>query len=273
MSKIYVDTNIFIDIYQASTDPVGIVDLVSPYAGYLVLPDQTVREFNRNRLRVLNTLIKQFRESVVVKPWYTSLIKELPQHKDFVTATENFRHKAREIVVALEAVRDPKVDPVAVKVASLFDDPRITHISVDADLVSKAHTRKLLGNPPTSPDKYTVGDEVIWEALLANVREDLIIVTRDKTYQQNLQYLALEYLRISGCKLSVTGTVSEALKQLGQTPPPKLVEQEAFPYTVDDDVEFCPECGGLLKYDGYEGSDGDEAFWAQCKQCGFFEMR
>ena len=37
-----------------------------------------------------------------------------------------------------------------------------------------ANNRKLLGNPPTSPDKHTIGDEIIWEMILENIKDDYI---------------------------------------------------------------------------------------------------
>jgi hypothetical protein len=94
-------------------------------------------------------------------------------------------------------------------------------------VIGKAQCRKLLGNPPSSPDKYTVGDEVILELLLANVKEDLIIVADDKTYSKNFPLLAEEYHQRTKRKLLlVTERFDHALEAIGQTPTPDLVEAE-----------------------------------------------
>jgi rRNA-processing protein FCF1 len=63
MPKIYIDTNIFIDFYQSSSDPVGVVDTIAEYASHLVIPEQTVNEFHRNRIGVLHELAKNFSKS------------------------------------------------------------------------------------------------------------------------------------------------------------------------------------------------------------------
>jgi hypothetical protein len=58
------------------------------------------------------------------------------------------------------------------------------------------HTAEsLLGNPPSSPDKITIGDEVIWELLLAKLREDLIVVTGDGTTKRTCRYSGMNMSR------------------------------------------------------------------------------
>ncbi|MBC8726753.1 hypothetical protein F6X37_36380, partial [Paraburkholderia sp. 31.1] len=47
----------------------------------------------------------------------------------------------------------------------------------------------MLGKPPTSPGKDTIGDELIWETLVACVKDDLIIVSGDKTFSNNIPVL------------------------------------------------------------------------------------
>jgi len=72
-----------------------------------------------------------------------------------------------------------------------------------------------------------VGDEVIWELLLANVKEDLIIVADDETYSENFPLLAEEYHQRTKQKLLlVTKRFDHALKAIGQTPTADLVKAE-----------------------------------------------
>jgi hypothetical protein len=94
--------------------------------------------------------------------------------------------------------------------------------------ISNAQTRKLLGNPPSSPDKHTIGDEVIWELLLTNLHDDLIVVTRDSTYEQNMPLLKQEYQQTTGGHklLLVAKNLSEAVATIGKQPAPELIEAE-----------------------------------------------
>src|SRR5450830_1410101 len=49
-----------------------------------------------------------------------------------------------------------------------------TFIETKEELITKAKTRKILGNPPISPDRHSVCDELLWEELLEFCDEDLI---------------------------------------------------------------------------------------------------
>ncbi|MCE5339133.1 MAG: hypothetical protein LLF90_10680 [Methanomicrobiaceae archaeon] len=89
---------------------------------------------------------------------------------------------------------------------------------------ARAHRRKLLGNPPKSTGADTIGDELIWETLLLNLEEDLIFITRDRTYRHHTAYLVQEVPgedRRGG--LTITEHISGALKLVGRPPSPALV--------------------------------------------------
>ena len=71
--------------------------------------------------------------------------------------------------------------------------------------------------------------------------------------------------------LAITKSLAQALEQIGhasdkikeaeQKLPPKI-EEMPFPYDSK-----CPICGGELEEEGYEGSDGDSAWWLWCPKC------
>jgi hypothetical protein len=73
----------------------------------------------------------------------------------------------------------------------------------------------MLGDPPLSRDKSTIGDEVNWEMLLANLEDDLIIVTKDSTYFDS-QYLLKEEFKTKKHKelKLITKRLSEALQMM-----------------------------------------------------------
>jgi hypothetical protein len=87
--------------------------------------------------------------------------------------------------------------------------------------VMRAHRRKLLGNPPKSERKETIGDEVIWEMLLElleGLDEDLVLVTQDNTYRNHITYLREEYTERTGRTLFVEDSISAALDRMGIEP-------------------------------------------------------
>jgi PIN domain len=229
MAKIYPDTNRFVDFYQAALDNIDVFDQLQKYKSSLVLTEQTITEFRRNRVSTLNRLVTQFRKSIEVSsPYTTSILKASPGHKELTELLNTYKKKGQQVLEHLkQLIADEKRDPVAQKFLALAADAAVMKLKLTDQAVDKAHRRKLLGNPPSSPDKYSVGDEVIWELLLANLKEDLIVVTKDHTFHENLSLLSEEYEQRTGRKLLlVTETFSEALETIGQAPTKELIEAE-----------------------------------------------
>jgi hypothetical protein len=228
VAKIYPDTNRFVDFYRATHDNLDVFKALQGYKGSLVLTEQTITEFRRNRVRTLNWLVTEFAKTLKVGPYTTAVIQALPGFKDLTTWSDAYKKKGKEVLEQLKQFStNEKKDPVAQQVLALAADPAVTYLKLSDQAIKRAHRRKLLGNPPCSPDKYTIGDEVIWELLIENLKEDLIIVTRDNTFHDNLPLLSEEYQQQTGqTLLLVTKTFSEALETIGQTPTQELIEAE-----------------------------------------------
>ena len=223
MAKIYVDTNRLIDFYRAAPGKCIQLEELEKQKRYLVLTEQTITEFRRNRVGELTRLKKAFQtEHHLVN---AGILQQLPEYKEL---EKTYQRKRPQILEYLkELIDDEKKDSVAQAILALSQDSAVKCFKLNQAVIATAHRRKLLGNPPSSPDKYTVGDEVIWEVLLANVKEDLIIVTDDETYPENFPLLAEEYHQRTKRKLLlVTERFDHALKAIGQTPTPDLVEAE-----------------------------------------------
>ena len=226
MAKIYVDTNRYLDFYRIARDKLHPFDEFEKYKGRLVITDQTYSEFRRNRVCQLNNLIKQLEACMNVSRPHDKVL-QLTGSSELTELLEAYLRKAKEVKRKLEELLDENKDPVAKKFFSLAHDKAIQRLIVDDEAIRKAHNRKLLGDPPTSKDKYTIGDEVIWELLLFHMKEDLIIVTRDSTFKDNLPFLSAEYKdRTKKKLLLVTDTFSTALAKVGETPSDELIAAE-----------------------------------------------
>ncbi|MBI3410977.1 MAG: DUF4935 domain-containing protein [Planctomycetes bacterium] len=251
MARIYPDTNRFVDFYRTSHEKIVVLDELLKIAGSIVLTEQTITEFRRNRVSQLKKLIKQFRDASkscnADKP---ALLLELPEYKELAELVSQCKKKRKEIVRHLEQlVEDEQKDPVAQRFLALAGDAALTKLKLTNETIDRAHKRKFLGNPPCSPDRYTVGDEVIWELLLENMKDDLIVVTEDGTFHENLSLLREEYQHRTEKKLLlVTKKLSEALELIGQNPTQELIEVEK------KEQEMLPPLGWL------EGDDGG-AHW------------
>jgi hypothetical protein len=269
MALIYIDTNIYIGIYESLTEPLAVIDELAVAAKYLVIPEQTVREFERNRLSALNKLIEDFEKSVRFQPFCTSLTKHYPEFQELTEKLKAARVVATSIIKRLENAREVANDSVAKKIQILFESPVVKRLPTTDAIFNAAHRRKLLGEPPFSKSKATIGDEIIWETLLSGTSDNLVLVSKDRGFHDHAQLLAFEYEKRTGYRLlEVTTNISEALKSVGKTPSPKLVEQEK----LIDPEECCPKCGKAGRIFGFEGSDGDEACWFECPDCGVIDL-
>jgi hypothetical protein len=233
MTKIYTDTNPLIDFYQAALDKIEVLDEITKHKATLVFTRQTINEFRRNRVATLIWLFAEFKKTVEVRnPYTTSILRSLPTHKELTSLLKEYKKKAAEVGDYLRRLIESEAnDPIAQKLATLWSDAAVKIFETTDELVDKAFRRKLLGSPPTSPDKHTVGDELNWETLLENMTEDLIIVTRDRSFLHNEALLKAEFnFRTAKNLILITDAFSAALKAIGQTPSKKLLDaEEQFP--------------------------------------------
>jgi hypothetical protein len=226
MAKIYVDTTRLIDFYRTVDDRIVQLDELQKFKDSLVLTEQTITEFRRNRANSLNQLSDQLKRKIEQAP-AAAIIQRFAQ-KELTDLHQKYQKKGEEVLNYLkQLIEDEKKDPIAQIVLALSRDPAVTNLKLTEEAIENAHRRKLLGNPPSSPDKITIGDEVIWELLLAKLREDLIVVTGDGTYQENLPLLRDEYEQKTKSKLLlVTKRLSEAVERIGKEPTQELIETE-----------------------------------------------
>lgn len=267
----YIDTNVFLDFYQSSTDRLAVFEDILARAGNVLLTQQTVEEFRRNRVARLTQLASAVRKGPHGQIHTTAVVQALPGFQDWVKARDATQAAALEIAKDLTSwVHDEQSDPVLIAFEKLVAGAR--NIPTSFDLVSKAKTRKLLGSPPTSPDKHTIGDELNWECLLTWTGSDIVIVTRDKTYLDNQAILKREFGVATGHHLAlVTDSLSLGLEKIGLASEKIKEAEKKLPAKVDDESfpteGKCPSCGGELEEEGYDGSDGDSAWWLYCTNC------
>lgn len=227
MTAICIDTNLFLELYRTDEDPGDIFEDIRVIAKHLVFPDIIFDEFLRNRSKVLDRIADDVRKRETGEVLLPSVIRENPN----TAALQRAGKEYNQVVGALYAdiqrmIIEPAADPVARAFGDLARDPGVRVFRRTEELIARAHRRKLLGNPPKSPGTDTIGDELIWETLLLNLAEDLIFVTRDRTFRYHTAYLAEEYRERTGSSLTITDRISDVLSLVGRPPSPALVRFE-----------------------------------------------
>jgi hypothetical protein len=241
VARVYVDTNIFMDFYQSAHDRIGVFTELLDRAGSLITTEQTLAEFERNRAQGLSALIDAFSKSTDVEPYTTAIITSLEEWEPLIQKRDEYKKQAKEVLSRLKSFRaDPSTDPVFKKFREVMGAKGVKVIQTTDELITRAHQRKLLGNPPSSPGKHTIGDELIWESLLAGCGDDLVIVSRDRTFTAHEAFLRDEYAKRTGKKLlEVSNVLTKALKLVGVGS--ELVEKEEHDLPgVDDDAFGSP---------------------------------
>lgn len=267
--KIYIDTNIYLDFYQASTDRLAALNDIEGLRRDILMPQQTAEEFRRNRAARLSALAKAIEGSNRLTVHTTAAIRDLPEFSAWTKSRDGAIECGR---VVAGAVRDwlhqPDHDPVALAFERIVAGA--TCLSTAEAAVHRAQRRKLLGQPPASPDRHTIGDELIWETLVAAPKWDLTLVSRDRGFRDHQILLADEYRQANGGSLVITDSLREAFAAHGSASPAidgverDLNSLRETSLRIHDD---CPKCGAPLGATGFEGGDGDSAWWLICPEC------
>lgn len=235
--KIFIDTNIFLDFYRYNKNDniSNLKDEFKKYFEYFINTKQSYDEFFRNREKTINEFIDTLKSQI--NPLYDgNFLSSLNGFEDYY---ENMKLANKSIKCMIdkcsELIFDFEKDPVY-SLYLLF-----CHNTYDRtrDIIDRAIKRKYIGNPPTS-NKNTCCDEIIWESILENCHDDLIIVTRDKTFNENYNFLKNEYNEKNGKKLLIVELISDAIRLLGDDPSNNLeiieknilLEKEVLEYEV-----------------------------------------
>ena len=183
MTKIFIDTNIFLNLYGSNFNSLTIFDNdIVKLRKYLIITDQIFDEFIRNRDTKLTELINNFSNNNI-KLHTSAIVKDLecfPELEEIKIKFEEFKEK---ILDGLKEMKeDEEMDPVYTSFLNLYNNSEVIRLNRNDEIIKNAHCRKLLGNPPTGNKQNTIGDEVNWETILSNLDDDLIIITRDETF-------------------------------------------------------------------------------------------
>ncbi len=238
MKKIVIDTNIFLNFYDTNIETHKVLKELQKYTTYLLLPNLVIEEFLRNKNRLLDNLIQLYKKpDEKPKSFHNSaLIQSLSEYESLVKAKNNYFKQIDKIRSKLNEIRqNPNKDTLYLTVSEIFNSNDVEILEYDDEIISKAHQRSLLGNPPGS-DQDKIGDEVIWETLLMKSKSDIIIVTRDKSYLNNIDLLKKEYNKEQSRHLiDITEKISDAIKLIGVEPPEEIIELE------NDQIDYIHE--------------------------------
>jgi len=244
MIKIFIDTNIFLGLYETNNDPITIFEKdISKLRPHLISTDQVYDEFIRNRDIQLQTLIKRCKENQC-RINSTSIINSLEEFSALKKIKANFDETNKLLIKRVNNIKDnTEKDLVFESFLELYNHADITRYERNEEIIKKAYNRKLLGNPPMGYKQNTIGDEVIWEIILANIKDDLVIITRDGAYEDHITFLKKEFNLKTKKELFIDENISYALNKIGEISSEelnKLEEEQSKEKLLSDYISKFP---------------------------------
>jgi hypothetical protein len=230
--NVFIDTNILLDIYHLSGPDLAeltkLVTLVKDGKIHLLLSQQVIDEYWRNRESVIADAMKKFRESKA-QSQMPNIIRAYPEAADLKAAVDQVNMIVKELTA--KATKD--IETNALKADGILQDlfASASVGSISESLLAKARLRMELGNPPGK--KGSIGDAVNWEWLLEQPLSpgdtELVIVSQDGDFESELtkgkirEFLAREWEKQHpGWPLSLEKSLPEFLKR--DFPAIKLVD-------------------------------------------------
>lgn len=236
MINLFLDSNIWLDLYYYSNDDVEqfnkLYDMLDKDVK-LFIPQQVVDEVNRNRENKIKDALKTFKDICFKFP---NLCKGYGAYQTLQIVYKNFKQIHGEVSRQIEKDINDENLIADQSIKKFFSHVEI--ISVDSSIVDKAVLRYKLGNPPGKENSY--GDAVNWITLLEKVPsgEDLFFVSSDKDYRSTLNdhklnnFLAHEWENTKKSQLffytSLTSFLNEHIKDIRlktETEKSNLIEQ------------------------------------------------
>lgn len=229
MTKIFIDTNVFLDMYRSNlqSDIKIIMKFLYQNKKYFITTEQSINEFTRNRNLVLKATLENFKKQSNIDKSSSTFLRSLHSYKKYEEVLEKFfEHRESVINEVEEKIKSPDKDDIYLKFKRLCKPSNI--IETTNNIIDAANRRKISGNPPTS-NKYTCGDEIIWESLLSfecKHKDDLIIVSKDKTFTENQEFLSEEYHKKTTALLKIYQNILEAYQSVGVEISQKIIQAE-----------------------------------------------
>lgn len=180
--QLFIDTNSFLSFYHFSSDDLEELRklrvLLDRGELKLLLPNQVVDEFHRNRDGKISDALKNFaaHRLNVQFPQLAKDYEEYRQLRQLQNAHEKVHTKLMARLKEDAANHDFKADFI---IRELFEAS--THLPITPEIINGARHRLIVGNPPGKKESH--GDAINWEALLAHgAPDDLYFVSEDNDY-------------------------------------------------------------------------------------------
>jgi PIN domain len=181
--QLFIDTNILLSFYSLNQEDLlelnKLIDAIERQHITLLLTDQIIDEFNRNREQRIDGAIKSLRNQTF-NPQFPHLCEDYPEVD---TLRESLKHyEQAHAILTNKIIADIKSKTLKADqiIQSLFSSGK--KLTGNSTILDRARLRMAVGNPPGKNN--SLGDAINWECLLDETPagKDLFFITGDKDY-------------------------------------------------------------------------------------------
>lgn len=147
--KVFIDANIYLDFYRSNNDALKIFDELLRSVSSIILTDQIVNEFYRNREVVLKTVKAKFITETQIESFSSSYLQGLKEFAELNELKKEYNKKRKKIESIINnCIDDPSVHQIYQHFTSLINSKDAIIYETSKEIMDLAHQRKLKGNPP-----------------------------------------------------------------------------------------------------------------------------
>jgi predicted nucleic acid-binding protein len=181
--QLFIDTNVLLSFYAFNQEDLEeiskLADLVAAGEVTLLITDQVLDEFYRNRERRIEGALKSF-YGQIFNPQLPQICQDYPEIVQLRETLQAYEKAHSAMVAKISIDIKAKNLPADRLLQCLFT--KGTKLTIDTAVIDRARLRMSVGNPPGKNN--SLGDAINWECLLAAVPDgtDLFLISGDKDY-------------------------------------------------------------------------------------------
>ena len=181
--QLFIDTNILLSCYAFNQEDLEelskLADLVATGQVTLLITDQILDEFYRNRERRIEGALKSF-YGQTFNPQLPQICQDYSEITQLRKTLQEYEQAHSAMVAKISIDIKAKNLPADRILRYLFE--KGTKLAIDSVVIDRARLRMSVGNPPGKNN--SLGDAINWECLLVAVPDqtDLFMISGDKDY-------------------------------------------------------------------------------------------
>lgn len=239
--QLFIDANIYLDYFRQSSERLqslkALKKLLFKKKLTLLVPTQVKEEYLRNKEKTVEdsrkTLLSQITQFGFNPP---TLIKEWREAKNIRKYLEKINKIHKNLVKKYDQEIEKETSQAEILIQDLFSIGK--ELKENKDILDKAFTRYLKGNPPRKSDN-SYGDAIIWGLLLKEASgDDLSIISRDGDFSSIRKkqpilrvFLQKEWKDSSSKRIKLFTSLGEFINDFENKPTIKkeIIEKEKAP--------------------------------------------